>query len=349
MSAGYSIPLADARALCDEVLYLLDGTYTRSDYAGSVKRCKAECGDLEVIVAATNHEIDHRINDLVDRGVFSLRYNKRGSKIAYSDRQKALWFNDLPLDVWIVRPDRYWGVTAVLRTGPGELNRMLVGLRGTTTRDGLPGLCPPDLVFRDGAIWRLPSRFEAENYKRNEPLPAGSVRQYTPEEEDVFAVMGLPYLAPEQRHPEVYSLFGNLHFPVLNVPNTTPTICTGRIHDDDPDLLDITVGAIEEGRSTPSGILLAPRREWVNDLKTGRISEERYTDLYYEELRWRWQWFPQGFLNILARERVVLGCYCGHDAFCHRHLCKDILLKLADYYGMVAYDGGELQLQMSLF
>lgn len=348
MSAGYGIPLDDARTLCDEVLYLLDGTYTRSDYAGSVKRCKAECGDLEVILAASDHEIDRRINDLVETGVCSLRFNKRGAKIAYSDRQKALWFNDLPLDVWIVRPDRYWGVTAVLRTGPSELNKMLVGLRGTQTRDGLPGLCPPDLVWRDGAIWRLPSQYEAENYSREHPLPAGSVRQFTPEEEDVFSVMGLPYLAPHQRTPEVYALFGNMHYPIQNVPTSTPTIYTGRISIDDPDLLDITVGAIEAGRATPSGILLAPRRQWVSDLKAGRISPDRYADMYYEEMRWRWQWYPQGFLNILARERVVLGCYCGHDAFCHRHLAKDILLKLAEHYGMVAYDGGELQLQLSL-
>src|SRR5690606_19304288 len=100
MSKGHSIPLDEARALCEEVLYLLSDTTTRGEIGGSVKRGVDPCGDLEVIVAASDTRIDELCDDLVRTGVFSLRYNKRGHQIAYSNRQKAVWFNDMPLDIW---------------------------------------------------------------------------------------------------------------------------------------------------------------------------------------------------------------------------------------------------------
>lgn len=352
MSAERNIALDDARTLCDEVLLALEGTFSRCDYAGSVKREKALVGDLEIIVAASDAGIDQECDALLAAGVLEKRLNKRGHAIAWGERQKAAVYRGLPLDIWIVRPDRYWGVTEVLRTGPKELNRMLVTVRGQKTPDNLPGLCPPDLVWRDGAIWRLPTREAAETYEPKEPLPAGSIRQYTPEAEDVFAVMGLPYMSPEQREPSVYALFEHAYYPPLSVTDREVTIYTSRINLDDEDVLDITIGAVEQRRSSPAGVLLAPYREWVTQYKAGRMSSERYTRLYRDEIAWRYQWHKQGFLNILARGRVVLGCYCGHDAeFCHRWLAKDILLKIATRYGITAYDGGEIvpEHQLELF
>lgn len=88
-----------------------------------------------------------------------------------------------------------------------------------------------------------------------------------------------------------------------------------------PDRLDITV----KGQD-PVGKYFAPTWEMVQNYKSGRLSEEEYTKLYYESLIDNWvhlKGFKERVLGLIERskkESITLVCFCPAGTFCHRHL-----------------------------
>jgi len=117
---------------------------------------------------------------------------------------------------------------------------------------------------------------------------------------------------------------------------------TSRIGYRGEDGLDITVKS-----ATGIGRLLAPTWAMVGGVKHWKqynaLTPEEYTALYYELLRSRFSADRQPFLDLVHRERLVLLCFCGAGAFCHRHLAVDILEKIATANGLTVVRGGELE------
>lgn len=102
----------------------------------------------------------------------------------------------------------------------------------------------------------------------------------------------------------------------------------------DSDLIDITV---------KGGSPFGPEWAWVFGTKDGTMTEEEYTNLYLAKMRKLWKEEPEVFLELLSRDRIVLGCYCKPGVFCHRHILVDILLKIATALDIQATYMGELQ------
>lgn len=333
------LPLAEARALAEEFLALVKPVAKRAEIAGSIRRGKMDIGDLEIVAQTTLQiadPLDTLLAELERRSVITPELRDDGKPRAWSSRYRAAYFKGMRLDLFIVRPDRDWGVTMLIRTGPGDANEYLVTRR---TSAHAPGATPAHLAFRDGALWRLPYRHD---FKLDRLLP-GSVRIEAPEEADVYAALGMPYVQPEERTVETYQrVRGTVIAPLVVPVHTAPVrIATGRLNCGDPDALDITIGGQEDGRGTPLGAALAPTRSMVNAYKAGELTATQYEVQYLELLRWRYRAYPQVFLDILAARRV-LTCYCGADGFCHRHLAADVLAKLATTYGIPVVLEGEL-------
>lgn len=61
-----------------------------------------------------------------------------------------------------------------------------------------------------------------------------------------------------------------------------------------------------------------------------------YRELFLEEMRLSYRRHRGAWLELLARERVVLCCYCGTHGRCHRRVVAEILARLG------AVDCGEL-------
>jgi DNA polymerase/3'-5' exonuclease PolX len=80
----------------------------------------------------------------------------------------------LHYDIFLTTPEK-WGVIFTLRTGCSDFSHRLV----TPKREG--GLCPSNYHVKDGRIWWLDQPFE------------------TPEEADVFRILGLDWIDPERR------------------------------------------------------------------------------------------------------------------------------------------------------
>lgn len=188
------IPLADAIEMANRAADLFTGVVDRLQIAGSIRRGKRDVGDIELVVATSDDRIDLLCDRLCLRGVVSKRLNKAGDIIAWGDkahygvktRYKAMLFEEFPLDLFIVRPDRSWGATLLIRTGPGDANEVLVTQQGKRNRNGDNGILPVNMRFKGGLIYR------------------DGIALDTPEEIDVFREVGLPYIQPEDRSVATY-------------------------------------------------------------------------------------------------------------------------------------------------
>src|SRR3989339_1061156 len=92
----------------------------------------------------------------------------------------------------------------------------------------------------------------------------------------------------------------------------------------DPRYLDVTV---KSGDKT-----FAPTWKMVMGYKQGRITREDYAREYYGMMRKSYRHHRQRWYEVLGMKEVVLACYCQADAFCHRYLLKDMLVKCGGVY-----------------
>ena len=173
--AKAKIDLDIARTYAETVVKALAPHCERIEIAGSIRRCKPEVGDIE-IVAYPWH-----ITNLfgVSTGVTQLdmfnyelfgRVVKNGSK--YKQIEMRVGIN---LDLFIVTPPAQWGVIFLIRTGPAEFSKKMV----THRLNG--GELPFAYTVQEGAVW------------------VDDVRIDTPEEQDFFDLCGMDFVPPEKR------------------------------------------------------------------------------------------------------------------------------------------------------
>lgn len=194
------IPLTDAQFIAAEIIALLTPACERIAVAGSVRREKPTVGDIEIVAMPQMHYAldlfgdsapEHNV-DLLDKlcdvllmeGTLAHRLDKNGRR-AWGYRYKRGIFTSqtgqrVPLDLFSVLPPAQWGVIYTIRTGPSEFSHALVMDR----RYG--GAMPSGWMVRGGQL-----------------LAAGPDKVVeTPEEQDFFAALGLPWIPPSERSLE---------------------------------------------------------------------------------------------------------------------------------------------------
>lgn len=103
------------------------------------------------------------------------------------------------------------------------------------------------------------------------------------------------------------------------------------------ELIDTTVKS-----SSPDyyRLFAPPNFKLVMDYKTGKITEEEYTEKYLEKLIKSSQIFEEEWLEFLKKEKVALGCYCKSGKFCHRHLLVKFILEFCSERDIdISYEG----------
>lgn len=90
------------------------------------------------------------------------------------------------------------------------------------------------------------------------------------------------------------------------------------------------------------GRAFAPTWAMVKASKSGEINWATYTERYLKLLRERYQDDRASFQAAIRAEDLVLLCYCAADKNCHRHLLKEVLMKVAACEGIEVEDGGEV-------
>jgi len=181
-------PLAQARFIADALTSLLRPSCERVEVAGSVRRERANVGDIELLciprveriaadlLGTTHHTHDHldqQLQQLIAQHVLDYRLNALGSR-TYGPQNKLLLHvaSGIPLDIFSTTP-LFYGMSLVVRTGPKEFNIALMqrfqrlGMRGhayggvTWKGEELP--CPTeDSVFRLAEWPYVPPRLRDE-------------------------------------------------------------------------------------------------------------------------------------------------------------------------------------------
>ncbi|MCX7608946.1 MAG: hypothetical protein N2049_06990 [Anaerolineales bacterium] len=172
MSSG-KMPLDEAEKIARKYVGLLAPYCRRIEIAGSIRRRKAEVGDIEIVAEPLP------VIDLFDsaNGYHDLTLPLPAIKNGQRYKQYALP-EGLNLDLFIVLPPAQWGVILALRTGSAAFSRKLV----TSKRQG--GFLPSDYAVKDGAVHYI---------KTGNLIP-------TPEEADFLNLCGLGWIDPEERH-----------------------------------------------------------------------------------------------------------------------------------------------------
>lgn len=162
----------------------------RVEVAGSVRRAVEDVNDLDIVCVPrlvperdifemeTGRQVnllEDFVNNRILDGLLRLHVDERGRLCNGPRHKKLVTLEEIKLELWIVLPPAQWGVQMVLRTGPKNFGHWLV----TQREQG--GALAPSFRFRDGAIWRDGGLIE------------------TPEEEDVFKILGLPWKEPGER------------------------------------------------------------------------------------------------------------------------------------------------------
>ena len=189
------IPLADAERLAAEVVELLRPACERIEIAGSIRRGKPDVGDIEILAVPTieqGHDmfgepncayvnrLDLLCSQLLGIGTFTARLDVNG-RASFGSKYKRLNYwgsgGGFPLDLFSVIEPAQWGVLYLIRTGPADFSHRFV------TSKTAGGMLPPWAQVADGAIRH---RGTGEVYA-------------TPEEADVFRLIGVDYIEPEGR------------------------------------------------------------------------------------------------------------------------------------------------------
>lgn len=148
--------------------------------AGSVRRGKPEVHDIELVCLPTvnpDPNIFHSKYLLLDYLNNPKGYLLSGHKLKGQSKYQQ-WILEHPrimLDLFIVTPPAQYGVILAIRTGPGDLSRLLV------TKRKMGGYLPSYALVHEGAVWVDHKVLEM------------------PEENDFFEFCGLHFILPTER------------------------------------------------------------------------------------------------------------------------------------------------------
>jgi DNA polymerase/3'-5' exonuclease PolX len=224
MKRDGGMTLEYARGMAGALVDLLAPACVRIEIAGSVRRQKPCPNDIEImavpIVAtftqstlfggllgeATSEQanlLDTRCDELLKQGILEQRPDSQGRHCWGTGIKWTVFFRGkdyAPVDLFQVIEPWQWGAIYAVRTGPGDLNRLLV------TSQWFGGTCPKDRKVAGGRVW-----FIAPDRKDLARMPASKFARLaergeidgsmipTPTEEGFFRQVGLPCWAPEQR------------------------------------------------------------------------------------------------------------------------------------------------------
>ena len=154
----------DILPIADKYKKILEPYCKRIEVAGSIRRNKSECGDIEVVIIRSPDKLEELKSVVGEwkrvRGSITGRYTQVEVE------------NGIKIDIFIAVDDgSNWGNIYLIRTGNWKFSRFMMGIRAPQV----------GLRHREGYLWRLDSRIEC------------------PEEEDVFRELEMNWIEPENR------------------------------------------------------------------------------------------------------------------------------------------------------
>jgi len=121
--------LERAKAIAEEIRALLRPSCERIVVAGSIRRRKAEVGDIELLCIpkyfAGVDQLDRELGALFIQQILGFRLNKLGSRV-YGPKNKLLRHVESGIGIDVFSTDaKCWPVALVVRTGGKETNKRI--------------------------------------------------------------------------------------------------------------------------------------------------------------------------------------------------------------------------------
>jgi len=172
-----------AQYIAEKWIAYLAPACERIEIAGSVRRGKYEVHDIDLVAVPRIETIPDMFGQPGTKvNALEMQVNQLFMERAYIASLKRgprykqlLLLEGCHLELWIVQPPAEFGLQFLIRTGPAEFSHWCV-----TQKDKGGGL-PSYLHVRDGSIWHHAEKIA------------------TPEEMDVFKILGLEYIEPQER------------------------------------------------------------------------------------------------------------------------------------------------------
>ncbi len=177
------LTLFQASVRANDLATILAPACERLLIAGSIRREKAEIGDIEIVLIPKLTPITDMFGEPTGNHASALDVALADNDITpvkNGERYKQIQWQDMQADLFICTPET-WGCVATIRTGSADFTQWLV----TKKRQG--GACPEHLSFKDGRLWT-----ERTN-------GSGLVALDTSEEQQVFDTLRLDWIEPQQR------------------------------------------------------------------------------------------------------------------------------------------------------
>jgi DNA polymerase/3'-5' exonuclease PolX len=163
-------PLAEAEAIALKVLEQLRPYCIRAEIAGSIRRKKADCGDVEIVAIPLPYSIG-----LLEDGIASVvnKWPKIKGEMEYGKTKytQRILPSGIKLDLFFAEEGN-WGQVFAIRTGSADYSHRV--LANGWVRQGFKS--DGGYLFRDG-----------EKYEIREEM-------------DLFKLIGVPYVGPESRN-----------------------------------------------------------------------------------------------------------------------------------------------------
>ena len=183
MSKEIKVPLDVARYQAHRLLDLLEPVCERIEIAGSIRRQCLEVGDIELVAIPKPtrglffHKWDTQI--IIDRifEIDKLSFLRESDEPLFAKRGE--WYAQftifgMKVDLFMTTPEK-WGCIFMIRTGSADFSKRMM------TKKSGGGYCPDHLYFKNGRLWD------------------GEEVLDTPEEDDVFRLLGVPWMDPVER------------------------------------------------------------------------------------------------------------------------------------------------------
>jgi DNA polymerase/3'-5' exonuclease PolX len=176
----------EAETIANSFKAMIEPWCSRIELAGSIRRRKAEVGDVEIVAqpwsSASREQLHGNLAQLENNGLIKLdRKSSDGKKAPFGPRYYRLSLAKFPLDLFMVLPPADWGVIFTLRTGSKSFSHFMA------TRALQLGM-----RIREGQLFRVTRHLDPVIHDSYEKIPCN-------EEKDLFEALGVKWAEPQDR------------------------------------------------------------------------------------------------------------------------------------------------------
>ncbi len=192
--------LETARRIVGELVDMIRPACDRMEVGGSIRRGRPTVKDAELIAIPLNgraNELWAWIDGMVEVGevekaVYVDKNGKASNK--WGPKYRGLFFQEIKVEIFLAN-EINWGFQKWLRTGPGDANTYIMScLIQQRAR----------LRFIDGDGWYSPGNLWHKPNSAGKWLAEDKVQLDIPDEDTLFALLGMPYLPPNERSEDRY-------------------------------------------------------------------------------------------------------------------------------------------------